>query len=311
MRVFVAGATGTIGRPLVRKLVDAGHEVTGMTRSPERARSLQEAGARAVVCDAFDPPAVKAAVAEAAPEAIVHQLTSIPKALDTRRYGQQMATNDALRTEGTRNLVEAARAAGVRRVVAQSIAFVYASTGSGPMQENQPLYVEAPEPLRRTVLAIKSLEDLVTRTYDVDGVVLRYGFFYGPGTAYARDGSIAEMVERRRLPIVGGGLGVYSFIELGDAASATIAALTGPPGIYNVVDDDPAAVKEWLPYYSEILGAKPPLRVPALIARIAGGPVGLYYMTMVRGASNERAKRELGWKPRYTSWRQGFREALG
>ncbi|HEY3208473.1 MAG TPA: NAD(P)-dependent oxidoreductase [Actinomycetota bacterium] len=311
MNVFVAGATGAIGRRLLPLLLQGGHEVTGMTRSPERARTIEEAGARAVVCDALDAQGVKAAVAAATPDAVIHQLTSIPPALDPRRYDQQMATNDFLRTEGTRNLVEAAKAVGVRRVVAQSIAFAYAPIGPGPKREEDPLFLDAPHPFRRSVLAIRDLEDAVTHTDGIDGVVLRYGFFYGPGTAFARDGSMAETVRRRRLPIVGGGRGVYSFVELGDAASATVAALTSPPGTYNVVDDDPAPVREWIPYYARVLGVKPPLRVPAFVGRIAGGPLAAYYMTMVQGASNERARRELGWTPGYPSWRQGFRESLG
>jgi nucleoside-diphosphate-sugar epimerase len=196
-------------------------------------------------------------------------------------------------------------------VVAQSIAFAYAPTGSGPKREDDPLYLEAPQPFRRSVMAIRDLEEAVTRTDGIEGVVLRYGFFYGPGTAFARDGSIADQVRRRRFPIVGGGGGVYSFIELGDAASATVAALTGPVGVFNVVDDDPAPVREWVPFYAEVLGAGRPFRVPAFVGRIAGGPLTVYYMTMVRGAGNERATRELAWSPRYPSWRQGFREALG
>jgi nucleoside-diphosphate-sugar epimerase len=311
VRIFVAGASGVIGRPLLAQLIEAGHVVTGMTRSHEHADELRQAGAEALVADAFDPEAVIAAVAAASPEVVVHQLTSIPRDLNPRRYGQQMATNDRLRIDGTRNLVEAATASGARRVIAQSIAFAYAPTGSGLKTEEDPLFIEAPFPFRRSVEALGFLERQVMQTEGIEGVVLRYGFFYGSGTTYASDGGWAARVRRRQLPIAGGGTGVFSFIEIGDAAAATVAAVSGPPGVYNVVDDEPAPIAEWLPYYAKILGAKPPRRTPRWLARLVAGEFAAYSMTQLPGASSRRAQRELGWTPRYPTWRQGFREALG
>jgi nucleoside-diphosphate-sugar epimerase len=311
VRIFVAGASGVIGQPLLGLLLEAGHEVTAMTRSKKHAEELDRAGAKAVVVNAFDSKGVKSAVAAAGPEVVVHQLTSIPRSLNPRKYGQLMATNDRLRIDGTRNLVEAALAAGARRMLAQSVAFAYAPTGSGLKREEDDLFIEGPFPFRRSVEALAFLEREVTQTEGLEGAVLRYGFFYGPGTTYAPDGDWAARVRKRQLPIAGGGGGVFSFIEVGDAAAATVAALGGPPGVYNVVDDEPAPIAEWLPYYAEVLGAKPPRRIPRWLARLAAGEFVAYSMTKLRGASNQKARRELGWKPRFPSWRQGFRQALG
>jgi nucleoside-diphosphate-sugar epimerase len=312
VRVFLAGATGVLGRRLVPLLRGAGHEVIGMTRSDEKAGALREAGAEPVVCDAFDPEALRDAVAGARPDAVVHELTDIPQALDPRRFEEQFASTDRLRSEGTRNLVDAALAAGARRMVAQSVAFAYEPAGETPKEESDPLFLDSPQPWRRSMHAIRDLEEAVTGTGGIEGVVLRYGFFYGPGTAYASDGHLARLVRARRLPIVGRGSGVYSFIHVDDAARATLLALdSGAPGVYNVVDDEPAGVADWLPIYAQALGAKRPRRVPVFAARLAAGRYGVYLMTAVRGASNAKAKGELGWEPRYPSWRQGFREALG
>ena len=310
MRIFVAGATGVIGRRLVPLLVSAGHEVTGMTRSPERAEALRASGAAAVVCDAFDRDGVVAAVAAARPEVVIHQLTDIPPALNMRRYEREMEGNDRLRREGTRNLVDGALAAGSRRVVAQSIAFLYAPSGDAVKTEEAPLYLDAQHGFRRSVEALQELERLVLETEGIEGVVLRYGFFYGPGTAFAPDGPIAATVRKRGFPIVGDGGGVFSFVHVDDAARATVLAVErGRPGAYNVVDDDPAAVREWLPVYAASLSAKPPRRVPKVVARLAAGAYGVDLMTRFRGASNEKAKRELGWEPEYRTWRTGFYEA--
>jgi nucleoside-diphosphate-sugar epimerase len=310
VKIFVAGASGVIGRPLLGRLIKAGHLVTAMTRSPKHAEELRRAGAEAVVADAFDAKGVLSAVAAASPEVVVHQLTSIPRDLNPRRYGQLMATNDRIRIDGSRNLVEAAVAAGARRILAQSIAFAYAPGGSGLKREDDELFVDAPFPFRRSVEALVFLERQVTQTDGIEGVVLRYGFFYGSGTTYASDGAWAARVRKRKLPIAGG-TGVFSFIEIGDAAAATMAALSGPAGVYNVVDDEPAPIAEWLPYYANILGAKPPRRVPRWLARLAAGEFAAYSMTRLRGASNQKARRELGWTPHYPTWRQGFRETLG
>jgi nucleoside-diphosphate-sugar epimerase len=224
---------------------------------------------------------------------------------------EQAAGNDRIREEGTRNLVDAARTAGTRRIVAQSIAFAYGPVG-GLKTEDDPLFDDAPWPFSRSVNALHALENAVTRTEGIEGLVLRYGFFYGPGSSYAPDGFLAGEVRKRRFPIIGKGAGVFSLIHVDDAAAATVAAAErGAPGIYNIVDDDPAPVREWLPAYAEALGAKRPFRIPKLIARFVAGEYTTQMATELRGASNERAKRELGWSPRYASWRQGFREALG
>jgi nucleoside-diphosphate-sugar epimerase len=309
MRVFVAGASGAIGKPLVEQLTAAGHEVTGTTRSEERAETIRARGARAVICDALDAGALRAAVAEAAPEVVIHQLTSLPNRFNPRDKNIYAATN-RVRTEGTSNLIAAARAAGARRLVCQSIAFAY-QPASKPevMDEDAPLAFSAPAPFGDGVRAMDEMERAVLGAEGLEGVVLRYGWFYGPGTYYAADGSMAADVRRRRLPVVGKGTGLFSFIHVDDAASATVAAVErGAPGIYNVVDDDPAPQREWLPVYAEAIGAKKPLRVPVWVARLAVGKIATM-AGLQPGASNARAKRELGWEPRWRSWREGFREA--
>jgi 2-alkyl-3-oxoalkanoate reductase len=312
MKVFVAGATGVIGRRLVPMLVERGHEVTGMTRSPEKADQLRAAGATPAIRDVFDADGLRAEIGAAAPEVVVHQLTDLPPDVDPRKAAEQLEGNDRIRVEGTRNLVDAALAVGVRRMVAQSIAFVYEMGGAGLKTEDDRLFDEAPFPWSRAVRAVHALEDAVTKTEGLDGIVLRYGFFYGPGSSYAPGGHWASEVGRRRFPIVGKGSGVFSFIHVDDAASAAVVAVEGgPPGIYNVVDDEPAPLRDWLPVYADALGAKKPFRVPKLIARLAAGRYTTQMATGLRGASNERAKSQLGWQPRYATWRQGFREALG
>ena len=312
MRVFVAGATGALGRRLLPLLIQSGHEVTAMTRSESKVEGLRSAGATPVVCDVFEADAVRDAVVAASPEVLVHELTDLPPNIDPRKADEQTAGNDRIRTEGTSNLVAAALAAGTRRMVAQSIAFAYAPVGGPVKGENDPLFDDAPWPFSRSVEALHDLENAVTKTEGIEGLVLRYGFFYGPGTGYAGDAYWADQVRKRRFPIVGGGGGVFSYIQIDDAATATVAAVErGQPGIYNVVDDDPAPVREWLPAYAEAVGAKKPRRVPAFIARFVAGKYAVMLATELRGASNEKAKRELGWTPRYASWREGFRDALG
>jgi 2-alkyl-3-oxoalkanoate reductase len=312
MRVFVAGASGVIGRRLVPMLIEHGHQVSGMTRSFEHAQKLRELEADPVVCDVYDAGDLRSQMAAAEPQIVVHQLTDLPTSFNPRRMGEQLAGTNRVRQEGTRNLVDAALAVGARRMVAQSIAFAYPHTGEGLKTEDDPLFDDAPEPWVRSVQALHVLEDLVTKTEGLEGVVLRYGFFYGPGSAYDSDGYYAREVRRRRFPIVGRGSGVFSFIHVDDAAAATVAAVEGgAPGIYNVTDDEPAPLREWLPVYAEAVGAKKPRRVPKWIARIAGGQYMTQLATELRGASNARAKAELGWTPRYPSWRQGFRQELG
>jgi nucleoside-diphosphate-sugar epimerase len=312
VKIFFAGATGVLGRRILPLLVKGGHEVTAMTRSEARVEGLRSAGATPVVCDVFDANALRDAVVAASPQVVLHELTDLPPNIDPRKADEQTAGNDHIRIEGTKNLVSAALAAGAKRMVAQSIAFAYAPIGGPVKREEDPLYDDAPWPFSRSVEALHALESAVTQTEGIDGLVLRYGFFYGPGSGYASDAFWADQVRKRRFPIVGTGAGVFPFIHVDDAATATIAAVEGgPPGIYNIVDDDPAALWEWLPVYAEAVGAKKPRRVPAFIARFVAGSFSVMLATQLRGASNEKAKRELGWTPRYASWRQGFREALG
>jgi len=312
MRIFIAGATGALGRRLVPRLVAGGHQVVGMTRSPDRAAGLRAVGAAPVVADAFDREAVVDAVRRAEPEVVVHQLTALSDQLDLRKFDESFALTNRLRTEGTDNLLAGARAAGARRFVAQSFTgWTYARVGGPVKTEEDPFDPDPPEALRRTLDAIRRLEATVTGADGIAGVVLRYGGFYGPGTSLGEGGVQTEMVARRRFPIVGDGAGVWSLIHIDDAATATVAAIErGAPGIYNIVDDEPASVATWLPVLAEAIGAKPPMRVPAWLARYLVGEHGVVLMTEIRGASNAKAKRELGWKPAYPSWRQGFAHGL-
>jgi nucleoside-diphosphate-sugar epimerase len=310
VRVFLAGATGAIGTPLLERLIADGHQVTGMTRSPNKAGALRAAGAEPVVADGLDAQAVLGAVMSARPDAVIHELTAIPQRLDPRKIIRDFEVTDRLRTEGTRNLLAAAQAAGAARFIAQSIAFAYQPGPAGTVHgEDDPLISDPPAPFERSARAIAELE---RQTVAAEGLVLRYGYFYGPGSAISAQGSLAEEVAKRRLPIVGGGTGVWSLIHIRDAAEATVAALErGQAGAYNVVDDEPAPVREWIPALAHALGAKPPRSVPAWLARPLAGEYGVYTMTRAQGASNARAKAELGWSPRYASWREGFRTALG
>ena len=308
MRVLVAGASGVIGRRLVPVLVAAGHQVVGTTRTPEKAEAIRALGCEPAVLDALDAGALAAAVREARPEVIVNELTDLPPRLNPRKpdYG----LTGRLRREATSTLARAGAESGARRLISQSICFLYAPGGDPVKDEGAPLL----EPTTGTsfddgIEATVALERTTVDAPGLDGVVLRYGFFYGPGTYYALDGSTAADVRRRRFPIVGDGGGVFSFVHVDDAASATVAALDrGASGIYNVCDDEPAPLREWLPVYAEAIGAKPPRRVPAWLARLIAGRMAVMQATSLRGASNAKAKRELGWTPRYPSWRQGFRE---
>jgi nucleoside-diphosphate-sugar epimerase len=304
MRVFVAGASGAIGRPLVAQLLAAGHHVTGMTRSRERAAEIERTGATAVVCDALDAPALLAVVATADPDVVVHQLTSLPQRFNPRKKRLYDATN-RVRTEGTRNLLEAA---GGRRVVCQSIAFAYAPDREPRVfDEDRPLFTDAPPPFGEATRAISEMERMVLAA---NGLVLRYGWFYGPGTYYGEGGSTFEDVRRRRYPVVGEGAGLFSFVHVDDAAAATVAAVErGAPGVYNVVDDEPAPMRDWLPAYAEAIGAGPPRRAPLWLVRLLAGRAVAGMATTFPAASNARAKRALGWEPRWPSWRTGFREA--
>jgi nucleoside-diphosphate-sugar epimerase len=313
MKIFVAGATGALGKQLVPQLVARGHEVVGMTRSPEKRDQVRSLGARPVVADALDPDAVAQAVAQAEPDVIVHQLTALSGDFDMKHIGDFFALTNRLRTEGTDHLLAAGRAVGVKRFVAQSYAGWPGARTGGPVKtEDDPLDPSPPEAMRPVLDAIRYLEGAVTGATWTEGIALRYGGFYGPGTGMSRGGDQAELIIKRKWPVVGDGGGVWSFVQIEDAAAATVEAIEhGERGVYNVVDDDPAPVREWLPALAAALGARKPMRLPRWLGRLAAGEAGVVMMTEVRGASNVKAKRELGWQPRYASWRQGFADGLG
>ncbi|HEU5104714.1 MAG TPA: NAD(P)-dependent oxidoreductase [Solirubrobacterales bacterium] len=309
MKVFVAGASGVLGRPTVRRLVAAGHDVVGMTRREERAAEIRGDGAEAVVCDVFDAEGLREAVVAARPEVVVHLLTSLPQRYSLKE--DYLAPTNEVRRVGTRNLIAAARAAEARRLVAESIAFAYEPEGGWVKDEEAPLQRNAPEPFGGAVAAVTEMEQEVGEAEGLEGLVLRFGWLYGPGTYYGRGGKQAEEVQKRRFPIVGKGNGVFSLIHSEDAAAATVAAVErGAPGIYNVADDEPAPLREWLPVYAEALGAKPPRRLPVWLVRLAAGEMIAGSLTQMRGADNSKAKRELGWQPEHASWRQGFAASL-
>ena len=310
MRVFLAGGTGALGRPLLPRLLTTGHQVTATTRSPDRAERLRASGADAVVVDAFDSAALRAAVIDARPDVVLHQLTALAE--PAADYASWLADTNRLRGEVTAVLVDAAQAAGARRVVAQSASFMTAPTGPWLLDETAPLYTDAPEPLRGHVTANVALERAVLGADGIDGVVLRYGFFYGPGTGFAPGGDFAEAVRLGRQPVVGDGAGRYPFVHVDDAAALTAAAVDrGGPGVYNVVDDDPAPMREWVPFLAQLIGGPEPTVVPADVAGRDLGPQTVYYGTQLRGADNGRAKRELGMELAHPSWRQGFRDVFG
>jgi 2-alkyl-3-oxoalkanoate reductase len=308
MKVYVAGAAGAIGRQLLPQLAAQGHEVTAATRSPGKAAMLRGLGAEAVVVDGLDAMAVGEAVARAEPEVVIHQMTSLAGAFSLRRFDKMFAVTNQLRTQGTDHLLAAAAAAGVRRFVAQSYTGWTNIREGGPVKtEDDPLDPSPPAMQRESLAAIRHLEQVVAAASPVQGIVLRYGSFYGPGAS----DDFVGLIRRRRVPIIGDGAGVWSFLHIRDAAAATIAALErGAPGVYNVVDDEPASVAEWLPYVAHAVGARAPRRVPAWLGRLAAGDVGVSMMTQIRGSSNAKAKRELGWRPGWPSWREGFSRGL-
>ncbi len=307
MKVFIAGATGVIGRPLTVQLLAANHDVIAMTRSENRAIALQQQGVTPVIGDVFDRSMLRQSLQDARPDVVIHQLTALPKRIDPRRVKTHLAETNRLRTEGTQNLFDASLAAGVQRFISQSIAFAYSPDGDGLKREDCALYERPPAAFDDVIHAIRRLEEITLSNPTLPGVVLRYGFFYGPGTIYACDGSFAEDVQRRRVPIIGNGTGVFSFIHVEDAAAATVAAVElGEPGIYNVVDDEPAPVRAWLPAYAELLGAPRPFKVPWVLGRVGGGRYGVYLMVEQRGAANRKAREHLEWEPRFSSWHEGF-----
>ncbi len=313
MKIFIAGGSGVLGKRLVTQLVNGGHEVVAMTRSPGKAAALQELGAQAAVADAFDRQAVIKAVARAAPEAVIHQMTALTGVTNLRKFDREFALTNRLRTEGTDALLEAAQAAEARRFIAQSFGgWNYARAGAVAKSEEDSLDPSPPAAQRQSLSAIRHLESAVLGAGEIEGVVLRYAGFYGPGTSAAYDGEMTELVRKRRLPIIGAGTGIWSFLHIDDAAAATVAAVDrGDPGVYNVADDEPAPVSDWLPALAAAVGAKPPRRIPLWVGRLLAGEVVVSMMTQIRGISNAKAKRELGWSPRYPSYRVGFTTGLG
>ena len=307
MKIFVAGATGAIGRQLVPRLLGAGHQVVGMTRSESKQAALWEMGAEPVVADALDPEQVAEVVAAAKPDVIVHELTAIGQ-LDIRHFDRSFALTNRLRTEGTDHLLSAGRAVGVERFVAQSFAgWPQGRAGAAVKSEEEPLDPGQPREMRESWEAIRHLEASVTGADWTEGIVLRYGGLYGPGTSLAPGSEEFEMVRKRKFPVVGDGGGIWSFVHVADAAEATVAAIErGRRGIYNVVDDEPAPVSDWLPGLAAAIGAPKPWKVPRWVGRMAVGEAGVVMMTEIRGASNAKAKRELGWAPLHRTWREGF-----
>jgi nucleoside-diphosphate-sugar epimerase len=310
MRIFVAGATGAVGRRLVPRLINRGHSVTGLTRTPAKTNLLWKFGADPVVADALDEKAIRAAVVAARPDVIVHQLTDLKGASDLRNFDRTFANSNRLRTAGTDHLVAAAQACGVKRMVAQSFCgWPYARTGGHVKTEDDPLDQDPPRELRGTLDAIRHLEHAVTTTPGLVGVALRYGGFYGPDTGFC-DPSILRQIRKRRMPLIGGGTAWWSFLHVDDAAEAAAVAVERGEGVYNIVDDDPTPVRDWLMEIARMLGAKPPFRLPAWLGRLVAGQHLVVMMTESRAGSNAKAKRELGWLPRYPSWRRGFSEII-
>jgi nucleoside-diphosphate-sugar epimerase len=314
MKTFVAGSTGAIGRALLPYLVENGHEVVALVRSPQKGKEVEALGAKATVANALDKDELTAAIKMAEPEIVIHQLTALAGAAGNfKRFDEEFALTNRFRTEVMDTMLEATRLAGTRRFIAQSFCgWPFARKGGAVKTEEELLDPSPPTSFSKTLAAIGYLEKAVLSAADVEAMALRYGILYGPGTGIAKDGRIVKLVRNRRLPIVGDGAGIWSFIHVQDVARATVAAMShGTPGIYNIVDDEPAPVSKWLSFLAEALGAKPPRRVPVWLARFLIGDGGISMMTEIRGGSNAKAKRELGWQPIYASWRRGFNEGLG
>jgi nucleoside-diphosphate-sugar epimerase len=286
--------------------------VVALVRTPARVKDVEALGARAVVADALDPDGLRAAIRRAAPETVIHELTSLKGVTNFRRFDQDFALTNRFRTRTLDTMLAASRSFGARRFIAQSYCgWPYAREGSPVKTEDDPLDPNPPASFRESLAAIRHLEDTIRQMRDIEAVALRYGNLYGPGTDISDTGAVIHLVSRRRLPLFGSGAGIWSFIHVRDAASATVAAMSrGSPGIYNVVDDDPAPVNVWLPALANALGARPPRRLPAWLGALLLGEGGLSMMTLVRGGSNAKAKRELGWQPSFASWRRGFVEGL-
>ena len=313
MKVFVAGGSGAMGRRLVPQLVAAGYEVVAMIRDEGKAPWVRTVGARPVIADALDRAAVAAVVKASGPEVVIHQLTALSGAKNFKNFDKEFALTNRLRTEGTDYLLEAAQAAGVRRIIAQSYGnWNYERTGSAIKTEQDPFDPNPPANQVKTLQAIRYVENAVVNAGGIEGIALRYGNFYGPGTSLDLGGDIVVQVRKRAFPIVGNGSGIWSFVHMDDAAAAAVAAIDhGSPGVYNVADDEPAPVANWLPDLAAAVGAKPPRHVPVWLGRLAAGEVGVSMMTQIRGTTSANAKAELGWSPRYRTYREGFRNGLG
>ncbi|HEX6629360.1 MAG TPA: NAD(P)-dependent oxidoreductase [Gemmatimonadaceae bacterium] len=312
MKVFVTGGTGAIGQFLLPLLVENKHEVVALTRSADKAARLEAVGVTPFIADPLDKQQLTAAVRRAEPEVIIHQLTALTGVTSFKKFDQEFALTNRFRTEVTDTLLAAARTIGTTRFIAQSYCgWPYAKKGGPVKTEEDPLDPKPPENFTKTLAAIRYLEDKLRSVNFLEALTLRYGMFYGPGTGIGKGGTLLKMVKKRRFPIVGGGGGIWSFIHVIDAARATIAAMThGAPGIYNIVDDEPAKVATWLPVLAHAVGANPPRRIPHWLGELLIGKAGVSMMTQIRGCSNAKAKRELNWAPIYPSWRIGFADGL-
>lgn len=312
MKVFVAGGTGALGRRLVALLVLHGYDVTAMTRSASKTELLRKLGAEPVVADGLDQDAVVKAVTQAEPEVVIHQMTGLTGVSSFKRFDDEFASTNRLRTQGLDHIMTAARAAGVRRLIAQSFGnWNYERAGGQAKTETDPFDPNPPQGMTKSMEAIRYLEAAILSDDRIEGIALRYANYYGPGAHIAENGPFLDLIRKRKLPIIGDGAGVWSHIHMDDAAAATVAAVErGAPGVYNVADDEPAPVSVWLPELARVIGAKPPRRVPVWIGRLAAGEPGVSLFTRIRGASNAKAKRELSWRPRYGTWRDGFRHGL-
>ena len=312
MKIFVAGASGAVGRRLLPLLVRRGHVVLAMVRSADKEAEVRTLGAEPVVADAFDRTAVARGVDAARPDVVIHQLSALSQAKSLKHFDREFAATNRLRTDATNHLLEAARASGVRRFIAQSFTgWTNPRAGSRIKTERDPLDPHPPHSMQQTLAAIRYVERVVGEARDLSGVVLRYGYLYGPGTSFAPGGDVLEAVRQRRLPLVGSAAGIWSFIHVDDIAMATVLAAEGaPPGVYNVVDDEPTEVSNWLPELARCIGAKPPRHVPVWLARLMIGDAGVAMMTQSRGSSNAKIKAAYQWRPKYPSWRAGFERGL-
>jgi len=312
MKVFVTGGTGALGKFLLPQLLENGHEVVALTRSADKAELIERTGVTSVIADPLNKQQLTAAVRRAEPEVIIHELSALSGVGNFRKFDQEFALTNRFRTEVTDTLLAAARTIGTRRFIAQSFCgWPYAKKGGPVKTEEDPLDPKPPESFTKTLAGIRYLEEKMRSTTFLEGVALRYGTFYGPGNSIGKGGAVYKTVRRRQLPIIGGGGAIWSFIHTMDAARATVAAIShGAPGVYNIVDDEPAKVSVWLPALARAIGAKPPYRIPHWLGELLVGKAGVAMMTQIRGCSNAKAKQELNWKPVYSSWRVGFVDGL-